>query len=127
MPTNIRADTRPAMKRRFQREIIHELRELGSTRSPPKTNNSSDTKGIERASAKGHPTIAPVAKSIVAYKVLRLFLMLDGSSEYVNAIVVAYIAKEEGRRAMWVLSQNEDFDENMEKGSYLEQHSTYLH
>jgi hypothetical protein len=115
MPTNIRADTRPAMKRRFQREIIHELRELGSTRSPPKTNNSSDTKGIERASAKGHPTIAPVAKSIVAYKVLRLFLMLDGSSEYVNAIVVAYIAKEEGRRAMWVLSQNEDFDENMEK------------
>lgn len=88
------------MKRRFQRDIIHDLRELGSTRSPPKMNNSSNTKGSDKASANGHPTIAPVAKSIVANKVLRLFLMLDGSSEYVNAIVVAYIAKEEGRRAM---------------------------
>lgn len=100
LPTNIRADTSPATKRRFQRDIIHDVRELGSTRSPPKMNNSSNTKGSDRASAKGHPTIAPVAKSIVANKVLRLFLMLDGSSEYVNAIVVAYIAKEEGRRAM---------------------------
>jgi hypothetical protein len=91
------------MKRRFQREIIHELRTLGSTRSPLIRNNSSNTKGSDSASAKGHPTMAPVAKSIVTNKVLCLFFTVDGSSAYANASVVAYIANEEGKKAVWVL------------------------
>jgi len=112
------------MKRRFQREIIHELRALLSTRSPLKTNNSSKTKGRDRASAKGHPTIAPVAKRMVTNKVLCLFFIVDGWRAYANASVVAYIANEEGKKAVWVIRQNKEGKKRLEM--YLEQRSTCL-
>jgi hypothetical protein len=62
-------------------------------------NSSSKTNGIASARAKGHPTIAPVAYRRVTRKVRRLSSMLGGASANVNARVLAYMAKVDGRKA----------------------------
>lgn len=96
----MRAETRLARIRRLQRANIQLRCEAGSTLSPLSTKSSSNTKGSESASANGHPTMAPVANDMVAQTVLVEFLTVEGSSANAKASVVAYMAKEEGRKAV---------------------------
>lgn len=103
--TKIRAAAKPAPKSRFQRPNSQDPRAVGTTRSTPSTNNSSTTKGIAKASANGHPTIAPVAKRSVDNKVRRPFSALGGARENANANVLAYIANVEGRKAINVVNK----------------------
>lgn len=98
--TKMRAETRPARIRRRQRASIQLTREAGFTLSPLSTKSSSNTKGNERASANGHPTMAPVANNMVAQSVLLVFLTVEGSNANAKASVVAYMAKEEGKKAV---------------------------
>jgi hypothetical protein len=44
--------------------------------------------------------------------------MVDGSRAYVNANVVVYIANEEGKKAVWVLSQKEDYNEKSRRNTW---------
>lgn len=61
--------------------------------------SSSTAKGMERARAKGQPTIAAVAKRVVTSSVRWGFLELGGSMPNADARVTKYIAKEDGRNA----------------------------
>lgn len=97
--TNMRDAAMPAPNRRFQRLNNQDWYMSTGTRSVPKTKSSSKTKGIARANAKGHPTMAPVAKHIVAMSVRRLFRKFAGSIAYEKANMLRYIANEEGRSA----------------------------
>lgn len=99
----MRDAAKPAPNRRFQRPNSQEVRAEGAMRSTPSTQSSSKTNGIDRARANGHPTIAPVAKRRVDSRVRRALSVLGGESEKVNANVLAYIAKVEGRNADCVL------------------------
>ena len=57
------------------------------------------TKGKETKSANGHPTIAPIAKKNVPSKVLCPLLLVGSRNAYENAIMLAYMANEEGKKA----------------------------
>lgn len=97
--TKSAAATTDAPTNRFQRAIIQPLRSATGTLSLPNTNSSSATKGIDIASAKGHPRIAPAAKRTVVFKV-RIVLFDDaGVMDDPNARLVKYIAKVDGRKA----------------------------
>lgn len=96
----MRAETKPAKIRCRKRTNIHLTRKAGSILSPLSTKSSSNTNGSERASANGHPTMAPVANNIVAQSVLLVFLTVEGSNANAKARVVAYMAKEEGKKAV---------------------------
>ena len=61
--------------------------------------SSSNTNGSARAKAKGHPTMAPVAKIRVEARVRRLFCELFGVNAYAKARVDVYMANEDGRKA----------------------------
>lgn len=98
--TNNRDAAMPAIVRRLQRLYTQVQSSSLGTRSAPNTNSSSKTKGIARASANGQPTMAPVAKYTVARRVRRLFWVLAGSTTYENAKVLAYMANEEGKKAI---------------------------
>ena len=95
------------------------------TLSVPVKNSSSKTNGTATASAKGQPTIAPVAKARVAKSVRRMLLLLGGSIAYAIARVLAYIAKDEGRNAE-VLSQYV-WASMMREGTHLRKQSTFRH
>lgn len=94
------AETRQARIRCLQRASIQLTRDAESTLSPLSTKSSSNTKGSERASANGHPTMAPVANNMVAESVLFVFLTVEGSNANEKASAVAYMAKEEGKKAV---------------------------
>jgi len=98
--TRIRPARMPEISRRRQRANIQEAFCSGRTRSPLKRKSSSKTKGNERASANGHPTMPPIAKDDVAARVLLLSAMEEGGTANANARVTAYIAKEDGRNAV---------------------------
>jgi hypothetical protein len=62
--------------------------------------SSSSTNGSANNNEKGHPTIAPIAKSTTVDRVRRWFSWDGGFMQNENARRVVYMAKVDGMKAM---------------------------
>ena len=98
-----------AMRRHLAKS--QEPRTSGVTLSPPARKNSSKTNGIATARAKGQPTTVPAAKQRVAKSVRRISSLVDLCIAYAKPKVFAYMANEEGRKAVGVCLEKSHSDE----------------